>query len=185
MQVGLLLMAQTMSMLSTRTIESIYQTYGKALFDGDSSKSISQAQKVRHFGNEAKLCASSLLAIYVFEESSKSCMDIRILYLTFDPVDDQPSILWTKFLAKLKHDSDIIEQLFPDDGTLARKEQKRLNSLDNLVKPRVGKSGLSLNIDKLFAEKVEVFPSSIGGTRGEILTALIKAVLKVSVRCWG
>ena len=97
-------------------------------------------------------------------------------FASFTPTDT-PSRFWTEYIETLSDQSEIIEQLFPDDGVLARKAQKRLNSADTL-KPRAA-FGLMLSIDKLFAEKSEVFPSFVEGTRGEILTGLIKAVIKV------
>lgn len=169
--------ARTISNISTRTVESICHTYETTLILDTSQPRIDVAQKIRHFGSEAKSCSSALLALYVFEEASIHHIKMQSFFHDFKP-SYTPSPFWQNYLSDLTKSSEIIQQLFPDDGVLSRKAQKRLNSLDSL-KPRPA-LGLMLSIDKLFSDHVEVYPSSVSPSLGEILTCVIKATLKVS-----
>lgn len=178
----ILLKAHVVSSLSHLSIENVYQAYKKKALS-----SAIDATKIRGFAQEAQDCASTLLGQYVYEKSrdlQEKFIARRYSQTLFLPSDLGALSPWTELIAALDKESGIIELLFPDDGVLNRKEKQRLNSAEQLLKsPPTKSSNLGLRIigiDKVFAEKTAFFPRSVDGKRGEILTALVNAILKVT-----
>ncbi|KAJ3224300.1 hypothetical protein HK099_008623 [Clydaea vesicula] len=116
----------------------------------------------------------------------KQDYDIADLDPSLEEKEEELSPIWYDFYYTLKSLDKVLENIYPDDGTLKGKDGgKKIKN--NSTSPKKNNKNmfndndqfdmLLSGIDRLFAEKVEYF-TNIETTRGSILTCIIKISLK-------